>query len=79
MDPASAQAAALKFSPERTFKILQLADLHYGGSPTEDGATDALQRQLLASETPDLVVFSGDMISGYLWNESAGLGWAEAR
>ena len=69
----------LRFSSDGTFKILQLADLHYGGSSREDQSTDDLQRQLLKYETPDLVLFTGDMVSGYLWNDSAGHGWFEDR
>lgn len=64
----------LKFHDDH-FKILQLADLHYGGFSEDDALTDALQQRLLDVETPDLVVFSGDLVSGYLWNASLGSGW----
>lgn len=69
----------LRFSDTGTFKILQLTDLHYGGSAADDSLADQLQQLLLAVEAPDLVVFSGDMVSGYLWNESAAPNWFLAR
>lgn len=66
----------LRFNNEGTFKILQVADMHYGdGSRTpcrdlipsqlrhcSDHNTTAFIARLLAAEKPDLVVFTGDNI-----------------
>ncbi|TMW58189.1 hypothetical protein Poli38472_011777 [Pythium oligandrum] len=65
--------------PEKlTFKILQLADLHYSGDPTTScndkpigmaECSEALMTQfvndLLDSEKPDFVAFSGDNVQTY--------------
>lgn len=61
--------AQLRLSPDNTFKLLQFADLHEGEGPDSWGsATDARTESFLAraitSEKPDLVVFSGDQITG---------------
>ncbi|EFN59663.1 hypothetical protein CHLNCDRAFT_133158 [Chlorella variabilis] len=70
-------AGKLRFRTDGTFKILQLTDLHYGES--------AVQKTVLAAERPDLVVFSGDMVSGWVCRPSdprapdCGPGWFERR
>lgn len=50
-----------------TFKILQFTDLHYGEDPVSDFHTSELQKRLLLQESPNIVVISGDMVSGYAW------------
>lgn len=75
---AAAQPAAttLRFNSEGTFKILQIADMHYGnGAKTScrdleakvlrtcsDRNTTLFVQRLLAAEKPDLVVLTGDNI-----------------
>ena len=71
-------ATDLRFSGQGSFKVLQLTDLHYSADLEDDNLSDAVQSKLLAIEKPDLVVFSGDMVSGYLWNDS-GAGWFKQR
>ncbi|KAI3429468.1 hypothetical protein D9Q98_005560 [Chlorella vulgaris] len=75
----------LRFKSDDTFRILQLTDLHYGESAALDLKSDEVQRAVLAAERPDLVVFSGDMVSGWHCKPSAplladcGPGWFAAR
>ncbi|TFE27207.1 metallophosphoesterase family protein [Cohnella luojiensis] len=58
--------ADLKFREDGTFTIIQFTDMHYGDGKEEerdaDGQTAALVEQVIASEKPDLVVLTGDMI-----------------
>lgn len=56
----------LKFGADRKFKIVQFTDMHIGNDTEEDRVKDSktaeLVRRILASEQPDLVVLTGDMI-----------------
>jgi predicted phosphodiesterase len=58
--------ADLKFREDGTFTIVQFTDMHFGDGKEEerhsDGQTTALVEQVIASEKPDLVVLTGDMI-----------------
>ncbi|KAG2178207.1 hypothetical protein INT43_003460 [Umbelopsis isabellina] len=66
----------LTFKADGTFKILQLADLHFSNNKGKcrdvppnsscegDSTTVASIEKLLKSERPDLVVFTGDNIDG---------------
>ncbi|MCT2401168.1 metallophosphoesterase family protein [Novosphingobium mangrovi (ex Huang et al. 2023)] len=58
----SAGKDALRFRPDGTFKILVISDLHY--IPEPDQAGIALTRKLIDIEKPDLVIATGDNISG---------------
>ncbi|MCJ1461829.1 purple acid phosphatase [Pseudocyphellaria aurata] len=78
LQPTTGGQSPLRFRDDR-FKVLQLTDLHYGGCPEDDALTDVVQQRLLDLEQPDLVVFSGDLVSGYQWNESLGPGWFSER
>eukprot|EP00887_Chlorella_sp_A99_P005029 scaffold4.g5029.t1 len=64
-----------------TLRILQLTDLHYQHTPGEDfdSETDQVQATLLAAEQPDLVVFSGDLVSGFECEQPCPAGWFAAR
>ncbi|XP_010544895.1 PREDICTED: probable inactive purple acid phosphatase 14 [Tarenaya hassleriana] len=79
LSPASAfRGRGLRFRPNGQFKILQVSDMHYGygaksgclNVPEEeepfcsDLNTTAFLRRTIASERPDLIVFSGDNING---------------
>jgi 3',5'-cyclic AMP phosphodiesterase CpdA len=55
----------LKFNKDGIFKIVQLADLHYEPNDQIIAENQKITKSLLESERPDLVVFSGDMISGW--------------
>ncbi len=56
----------LTFREDGTFTIVQFADMHFGDGKEEerhsDGQTTALVEKIIASEEPDLVVLTGDMI-----------------
>ncbi|WP_199617290.1 metallophosphoesterase family protein [Paenibacillus alkalitolerans] len=54
----------LKFRADGTFTIVQFTDMHFGGGGEmeQDGKTAALVERVIATERPDLVVLTGDMI-----------------
>ena len=54
-----------KLNPQNKFKILQLADLHYEPNEEIIKKNQEITRNLLDFEKPDLVIFSGDQISGW--------------
>ncbi len=57
----------LCFREDGTFTIVQFTDLHIGGDSDkeEDLRTLSLVRDVLAEEKPDLIVYTGDLISSY--------------
>jgi hypothetical protein len=67
----------LSFNKERSFKILQLTDLHLGEDPDTDWApaadqkTFSLLRKLIKVENPDLIVLGGDQLTGNNVDENA--------
>lgn len=74
-NPVAPAAPSPKFHEDGTFKILQIADLHYSvgdgeckdtdKSPcTGDPETATWLAEALDAEKPDLVVFSGDQLNG---------------
>jgi 3',5'-cyclic AMP phosphodiesterase CpdA len=52
----------LRFRPDGTFKILAISDLHYTPNPDQYGLE--LTEKLITLEKPDLVIVTGDNISG---------------
>jgi hypothetical protein len=69
------RAPPLHFSHSGTFKIMQIADLHYSVSQgtckdtpqpcdDSDNKTTSLLMHMLDEEKPNLVVFSGDQLNG---------------
>lgn len=54
----------LRFREDGTFSIVQVTDLHWQNGAPEDLRTSALTAEILDVETPDLVVFTGDVIAG---------------
>ncbi|KAM9989673.1 hypothetical protein ACTFIY_005722 [Dictyostelium cf. discoideum] len=55
----------LKFNNNNKFKIIQFTDLHYGSEPVDDIDTIFSTVNILDYEKPDLVILSGDMVTGY--------------
>ncbi|TIX51718.1 phosphoesterase [Alteraurantiacibacter aquimixticola] len=53
---------ALRFRPDGKFKLLVVSDMHYIPEPDADGI--ALTEKLIDIEKPDLVIATGDNISG---------------
>ena len=58
----------LTFRDDHTFTILQLTDMHFGESDILDSYTKVLQVALINNVDPDIIVISGDSVSGYAWN-----------
>ncbi len=57
-------AQKLSFNQDGTFKIVQFTDMHYMyGDPRSDTTLLLLDR-ILDAEKPDLVVFTGDIVTG---------------
>ncbi|MBF6628171.1 MAG: metallophosphoesterase, partial [Proteiniphilum sp.] len=60
----SLNAQKLLFNEEGTFKIVQFTDMHYvHGNPKSD-TTLLLITRVLDAEKPDMVVFTGDIVTG---------------
>lgn len=68
--PQAASKPLLKFSERGSFKIMQLTDMHLGEAqdtewgPFQDVRTYLLLKSLIPYENPDLIVLSGDMLTG---------------
>lgn len=60
-----ASAISLQFNKKGEFTILQITDLHFCEDDTKDANTQKLERKLIQKSKPDLVVISGDAISGH--------------
>ncbi len=54
----------LRFREDGTFTVVQFTDLHWKNGDEQDRRTRALMDAVLEAERPDLVVFTGDLISG---------------
>ena len=57
-----------QFNENHTFTILQITDLHYGESEDTDAGNMKNQRFFIENIKPDLVIVTGDMVSGYSWD-----------
>ena len=72
---AQAQRPALEFNGEGKFKIAQFTDVHLDlGNPYRQAQAEktiAQMRYILDAERPDLVVFTGDVVTG----KPAAEGW----
>ena len=74
--PLLLNADKLKCNDHGSFRIVQFTDTHFGESYIGDYLTLSMMNNILDEEKPDLVVLSGDIISGYTWNGKAG--WFES-
>eukprot|EP00455_Lapot_gusevi_P011119 TRINITY_DN15111_c0_g1_i1.p1 TRINITY_DN15111_c0_g1~~TRINITY_DN15111_c0_g1_i1.p1 ORF type:complete len:329 (+),score=41.56 TRINITY_DN15111_c0_g1_i1:62-1048(+) len=78
-----ASASDLHFHDDGTFKIVQFADLHYGEGenvlwgPMQDYNSTRVMRNILTAEKPDLVIFSGDQITGNNIQSNATAYWSQ--
>jgi len=68
----STDQTPLKFRTDGTFKIVQFTDLHYGEGTQKDINSSRVQSIILEAEQPDIVILTGDMVSGYAWNGTHG-------
>lgn len=61
----------LKFKKDKEFTIMQWTDLHYCESEELDIKTQNLQEKLIELAKPDLIIITGDAISGFIAQGSA--------
>jgi hypothetical protein len=52
----------LSFRPDGTFRIAQFTDIHWNNGGVDDQRTSELMKYIMQEQTPDLVVFTGDVI-----------------
>src|SRR5690349_1521459 len=55
----------LRFGRRGPFRIVQLTDTHFSRPRRQDRRTQALIADVLDAERPDLVVLTGDVVSGW--------------
>lgn len=60
----SVSAQKLSFKKDGTFKIVQFTDMHYKHENPKSDTTLLLIPRILDSEKPDLVIFTGDIVTG---------------
>ena len=58
-------AQKLSFNADGKFTILQITDLHYGEDLWKDENNIKIQGELIERVKPDVVVVTGDVVSGY--------------
>ncbi|KAL0230447.1 hypothetical protein PCE1_004007 [Barthelona sp. PCE] len=68
----------LKFNKDGTFKVVQFTDLHFTDYCHNDTKTQELMTMVLNEEKPDLVIITGDLISGWLLKQSSVVSWKQA-
>ena len=57
-------AQTLKFGSDRKFKIVQFTDVHWVSGSEHSVVSEKCMNRVLDEEKPDLVVFSGDFVTG---------------
>eukprot|EP01100_Stratorugosa_tubuloviscum_P000017 TRINITY_DN1001_c0_g1_i1.p1 TRINITY_DN1001_c0_g1~~TRINITY_DN1001_c0_g1_i1.p1 ORF type:complete len:403 (-),score=164.10 TRINITY_DN1001_c0_g1_i1:85-1293(-) len=73
----------LRFRNDGTFKVMQIADLHYGEGedtdwgPIQDSNSTRAIKAVLAFEKPDLVIYTGDQITGNDIKKNATAYWSQ--
>jgi hypothetical protein len=73
----------LRLRQDGSFKIVQFADIHFGEGedvwwgPAQDTNSTRVMRAVLRAERPDLVIFSGDQITGNNIHSNATRYWAQ--
>eukprot|EP00889_Picochlorum_renovo_P004383 jgi/Picre1/31413/NNA_006765.t1 len=64
----------MHFRDDGSFTLVVFSDLHYGEGADLDAKNDALQKAVLDSERPDLIIYLGDLVSGWRGGSD---GWME--
>ena len=64
------KAQKLVFNQDSTFKIVQFTDMHYQHGNLKSDTTLLSIGRILDAENPDLIVFTGDIITSHLVEES---------
>ena len=62
------QAQDLRFNQNGKFKMVQFTDIHFGEDDKDDASNQKLMGEILDYEKPDLVIITGDVVSGYAWD-----------
>jgi predicted phosphodiesterase len=62
--PIVAQDMNLQFGPDKMFKIVQFTDTHIKAGDPASNAAFATMAEVLDLEQPDLVVYTGDIVTG---------------
>ena len=62
--PSTSSSFTLQLHDDGTFKIAQFTDMHYAYDLVVDPETAAVQYIVIDNEQPDLVVLTGDAMSG---------------
>jgi hypothetical protein len=62
--PLPHPATPLRFRPDGSFTVVQFTDLHFTDNNAANDLTTALMEAVLAVESPDLVMLTGDVIDG---------------
>jgi 3',5'-cyclic AMP phosphodiesterase CpdA len=62
---SAAAAPSLRFRRRGPFRIVQFTDTHFSHPRPQDRRTQALMEFVLDTERPDLVVLTGDIVSGW--------------
>ncbi len=60
----SLNAQKLSFKKDGTFKIVQFTDMHYKHGDPKSDTTLMLIPRILDTEKPDMVIFTGDIVTG---------------
>eukprot|EP00792_Barthelona_sp_PAP020_P004948 TRINITY_DN2424_c0_g1_i1.p1 TRINITY_DN2424_c0_g1~~TRINITY_DN2424_c0_g1_i1.p1 ORF type:complete len:342 (+),score=85.04 TRINITY_DN2424_c0_g1_i1:27-1052(+) len=70
--------ADLSFNSDGKFKIVQFTDIHVQNCVENDIKSQNLMKTILDKEKPDLVIITGDLISGFLLkpDEKSEVSWA---
>lgn len=64
----------MHFRDDGSFTLVVFSDLHYGEGADLDAKNDALQKAVLDAERPDLIIYLGDIVSGWRGGSD---GWME--
>ncbi|KAL4449840.1 hypothetical protein ABPG74_008213 [Tetrahymena malaccensis] len=66
----SSQKRRLHFDEKGEFKIIQFADLHFGETDLKDLLSVSLMNYLIEMYHPNFAALTGDMVSGYAWDNT---------
>ena len=58
----------LQFNENHEYTIVQFTDLHYGEKDSSNLENNETQETILNAVKPDMVVVTGDSVSGYAWD-----------
>lgn len=64
----AAYAKQLQFNSSGKFKMVQFTDVHFGETDSDDQKNQKLMGEILDKEKPDLVIITGDLVSGFAWD-----------